>query len=137
MHPEVIKDYVFPPQKLSEGRLISTRVGEPPKEMSDAVGKFYIHDSKPGYVDMRRMSQGEGEFSCLDNESRMISIINNGNEHDVIVKIKDIRLTIKDLHTLTSSFGYDSFDLCLDAKVCAYVRTHFFLVPFCTMRNNP
>jgi hypothetical protein len=130
VQPQVIKDYVFPPQKLSEGRLNSTSVREPPKEMSDAVGKFYIHDSKPGYVDMRTMSQGEGEFSCLDNESRMVSIINNDNEHDVIVKIKDIRLTNKDLHTLTSYFGYDSFDLCLDAKVCAYVRVHILFCSF-------
>lgn len=75
-------DYVLPPQKLSQGQLISTRVGEPTKP-TDGVSRFYIHDTKLGCFDIT--TRNLGEFSCYHDEMIKVSNTNDGNEDDIIV----------------------------------------------------
>ncbi|RCV30760.1 hypothetical protein SETIT_6G121100v2 [Setaria italica] len=52
------------------------------------------------------------------------------NDDDIIIKIKGIVLTRKEIHTLTIKYDYDSFNKCLDDKVFLPMRvqTHWFLV---------
>ena len=50
-------------------------------------------------------------------EDDQVALINSCSEDRILVKIKDIILTYKNMETLTRDYGYDSFDKCLDDKV--------------------
>lgn len=58
------------------------------------------------------------EFSCFMDEFLQVMNMNRGNDDDIIIKIKGIVLTRKEIHTLTIKYDYDSFNKCLDDKVC-------------------
>ena len=62
----------------------------------------------------------DAEFSCFMAEDDRVAMINCSPEDRILVKIKDSILTKKNIETLTRDYGYDSFDKCLDAKVCHF-----------------